>query len=221
MKSIQKICMTLLVSPFIFSVSHALDLPETINLKFTGPYGVPAKMHFSHDHKTFSIVTEVAIPFKNMRFSSKGLIKENELLPTEFRDYRGGERYAYANYDYGNQTITYGKRDEVKTAKLLPQSKDFYTLAWQMAIDHGVMEGVIQTTNGKKVYTRTPFVKIGTLDQRINRVSYQADHYQNGEGDDRIEVALLPEKHFIPSLIVYYDKGKRYELKLNDIDLEP
>lgn len=196
-------------------------LPTNIRLTFKGPYGVPASMNFSYTDKTYTFLAKVEIPFNTIQFTAEGLVQNSLLKPLKYRDIRKNNIYAYADYNYDKREITYGKGKSKHTATIEEPSQDIFTLAWQMAINQGNIDGTIQTTNGKKIYKREPFQKQGTLSLYVNKKKYTAQHFITGSGDDRVEVGLISDLYFIPALIAFYDKGKRYELKLTEVHFTP
>lgn len=107
----RKLILTALLTPFfIASWSYATDLPNEIVLNYSGPYGIPATMKFTHNDHNYTIDTTVAIPFNKMQFSIKGKIQNNQLLPTEYIVYRSGKAYSSALIDYNKKTIDLAAR---------------------------------------------------------------------------------------------------------------
>lgn len=205
---------------FFAMFSQAEPLPNKIKLNFTGPYQVPATMVFNYDAQQYHLDTTVHIPFKNMRFSSKGLVKNNRLITQSFEDIRSGKPYAYANFDTQNRTIQYGRNGEVKTAKITALAQDFFTTAWQATLNQAPLTEKVQTTNGKKVYERPAFIKTGSEEGYINGQRTPITLYVSGEGDDRVELGLSADHYYLPALIAYYEKGKRYELRLKNYQIQ-
>lgn len=205
---------------FVTIFSYAETLPQNIKLNFTGPFQVPASMAFSYGNGQYALDTTVHIPFKNMHFTSRGLLENNRLITQSFKDTRSGKPYAYANFDLKNKTILYGKTGQSHTAKITGLAQDFFTTAWQAALNQAPLTEKIQTTNGKKVYERPPFVKTGTEEGYINGQKTPITLYVSGEGDDRVELGLSPQNYYLPALIAYYEKGKRYELRLKSYQIQ-
>ncbi len=199
---------------------QAETLPQKIKLNFTGPFQVPASMTFTHDQQQYQLDTTVHIPFKNMQFSSQGFVKNNRLITQSFKDTRSGKPYAYADFDTQNKTIHYGRTGEKKSAKMTALAQDFFTTAWQATLNQSPLTEKVQTTNGKKVYQRPPFVKTGTVDGYINGQKTPITLYVSGEGDDRVELGLSPDNYYLPALIAYYEKGRRYELNLKSYKIQ-
>lgn len=209
----------LLFLSFFTVNTQAQNFPERARLHFSGPFGVPATMEFSYEENHYSIFTTVKIPFKPITFQSNGVIQNNRLLPINFEDRRGGKLYAAANFDLAGKQIQYGRNGELKSAKMTHLTQDFFSLAWQITLNQGPLKESIQATNGKKVYLRDNFKEISSAQQEINGKETTIRHFVNGEGDDRIELGIAPEILSLPALIVYYDKGKRYELRLTKVEL--
>lgn len=207
----RKIILPLLL---LTNLSHSLDLPEEMILEYSGPYGIPAKLTFNHDHKNYTIDTNVAIPFKNMRFKTKGIIKNNQLLPTEYTVYRGNKAYSSASFNYNDQKITYGKLPERKNGQLKSNTQDLFTVAWQMSINNGLPLKNTHATDGKRVYELPALRQVNNIQHKINNKKENSLYFKGGENDRQLEVGLATNLHYVPSVIVYYDKGKRYELTL-------
>ena len=205
---------------FLTLFAQAETLPHKIKLNFTGPYQVPASMTFTYDDATYNLDTTVHIPFKNMRFTSKGTVNNNRLITQSFEDVRSGKPYAYANFDTAKKEIIYGKNGQVNRTKMTALAQDFFTTAWQAALNKAPLSEKVQTTNGKKVYERPAFVKTGTEEGYINGKQTPITLYVSGEGDDRVELGLSPQNYYLPALIAYYEKGKRYELRLKSYQVQ-
>lgn len=204
----------LLTLTFLVTSTQAEPLPQRLKLNFTGPFQVPATMTFQYDDGQYQLETDVHIPFKNMQFKSEGLLKDNRLITESFQDLRKGKPYAYANFDLKNKIIHYGRTGQALSAPMTALSQDFFTTAWQATLNHAPLTETVQSTNGKKVYERPPFIMEGEMDGYINGKTTPIILYVSGEGDDRIELALSPKNYYLPALIAYYEKGRRYELRL-------
>lgn len=199
---------------FFTLIAQAETLPNRVKLNFVGPFQVPATMTFVHGNGKYSLDTTVSIPFKNMHFTSKGLLENNRLITQSFSDTRGGKPYASAQFDTQKRSITYGRNGQALAAEMTALAQDFFTTAWQATLNKAPLTEKIQTTNGKKVYERPPFEKAGTTEGYINGKKVPVTLYVSGEGDDRVELGLSPDNLYLPALIAYYEKGKRYELVL-------
>lgn len=205
---------------FLMGMAHSLELPKEMVLEYSGPWGIPAKLKFVHDDKNYTIDTTIAIPLKNMRFSAKGIIQNNQLKPVEYTVYRDKGIYSSAIFDYENQKITYGKLPERKEFALQSNTQDLFTLAWQMTISKGSPLKNTYVTDGKKLYALPVIQKTREISHSIDGKKQSSNYYQGGEGDRRLEIGLAKELYFIPSVIVYYDKGKRYELELKRVTIK-
>ncbi|GAA5101327.1 hypothetical protein [Wohlfahrtiimonas larvae] len=205
---------TFLTPLFVISPSYATDLPNEVVLNYTGPYGIPATMTFTHNKENYTIDTTVLIPFNKMRFIIKGQIKGNQLLPTEYTVFRSDKAYSSAIIDYNKNIITYGKLPERKQESLAQNTQDLFSVAWQMSINQGLPNKNTQTTDGKKIYQLPELTQTQSIEHRINGKKENSIYFKGGEDDRRLEIGLATEQHFIPSVIVYYDKGTRYELTL-------
>lgn len=217
----KKLILTALLTPlFIASWSHASDLPNEVVLNYTGPYGIPATMKFTHNNSTYTIDTTVSIPFNKMQFSIKGTIQDNQLMPSEYIVYRSNKAYSSAIINYSKNTITYGKLPKRKEAQLIKNTQDLFSVAWQMSINQGLPNKNTQTTDGKKIYQLPDLQQTQSIQHRINGKKENSIYFKGGEGDRRLEIGLATEQYFVPSVIVYYDKGTRYELTLRKASIK-
>lgn len=205
---------------FCSMIAIAQEIPHKMRLNFVGPFQVPATMDFQYGNGKYQLKTIVNIPFKKMVFESEGTMQGNRLITQKFRDIRSNKPYAYADFDTQNRTITYGRAGEQLSAEMTKLAQDFFTTAWQSALNKGPLTEKIQTTNGKKIYERPTFTEAGTQVARINGKSTTIKLYVSGEGDDRVELGLAPADYYLPALIAYYEKGKRYELNLRSYTAE-
>lgn len=211
----RKFILTTLLMPVVLaSHSYASDLPKEITLNYSGPYGIPAVMKFTHNNFNYTIDTTVSIPFNKMQFSVKGKIENNQLYPTEYIVYRSNKPYSSSIIDYSKKTITYGKLPERKQDQLIKNTQDLFSVAWQMSFNHGLPNKNTQTTDGKKIYELPDMKQIQPIEHRINGVKEPSIYFKGGENNRRLEIGLATTQHYIPSVIVYYDKGTRYELVL-------
>lgn len=205
---------TLLSLAVLTQLSAALDLPKEMTLEYSGPYGIPATLKFKHDDQHYSIITNINIPFKNMRFVTQGIIKNDQLMPTQYSVYRSNELYSSAQFDYQKGTITYGKLPTQKSEKLPQLTQDLFSIAWQMSVNQKAPKAGTYATNGKKLYSLQSLDQKADKQHYVNNKKEVSAYYVGGEGDKKIEVGLAKNLYFVPSFIVYYDKGKRYELEL-------
>ena len=201
---------------FFSLLATAESLPNKIRLNFVGPFQVPASMTFTHGNGQYALDTNVNIPFKNMEFISRGQLIDNRLITESFTDIRGGKPYASAQFDKVNKKIQYGRNGQALEAEMTALAQDFFTTVWQATLNKGALTEKVITTNGKKVYDRPPFVAAGTDEAYINGQKTTINLYTSGEGDDRVELGLSPSNYYVPALIAYYEKGKRYELRLRN-----
>lgn len=211
---------TFLASFYIANSGYALDLPKEIVLEYSGPYGIPAKLTFHHDQKNYTIETTIAIPFKSMRFSTKGKIENNQLLPTEYTVYRDKKAYSSALFDYNGKQVTYGKLPARKQSKLPQNTQDLFTIAWQMSVNQGLPTNNTHATDGKRLYELPSLMQVKNTQHYINSKKENSLYFKGGEGDRQLEIGLASELNFVPSVIVYYDKGTRYELKLKKVSFK-
>lgn len=217
----KKLILSALLTPLLIANwSHADNLPNDIVLNYSGPYGIPATMKFTHNDSNYTIDTTVAIPFNKMRFSIKGKIKDNQLLPTEYTVYRSDKAYSSAIIDYNKNTITYGKLPKRKEDKLIKNTQDLFSVAWQMSMNQGLPNKNTQTTDGKKIYQLPQLKQTSPIEHRINGKKENSIYFKGGEGDRRLEIGLATDQFFVPSVIVYYDKGTRYELTLRKASIK-
>lgn len=200
-----------------WATAQVNQLPAEISMRFSGPMGVPATMQFTHTGTEYRIYTRVSIPFNTIEFKTEGVIEKERLLPLTYEDRRGGKRYAYASFDYGKGQITYGRSGEIHVAPLKQPTKDFFSLAWEMALHDGALLDSVIATNGKKLYTREAFPYQGERIITVDRKRVPIALYQNGQGDDRIELGFMRQSYTVPAVIAFYDRGRRYELTLTNL----
>ena len=205
------------IAASIIQLSLALDLPKNMTLEYSGPYGIPAKLTFKHDHKNYAIETTIPIPFNRMQFKASGTIHNNPLLPTEYLVLRDKNLYASSVFDYANNLITVGRLPTRNTSKLPKNTQDLFSIAWQMAINTGLPNKNTHATDGKRLYELPTLNSITPKTQTINGKKQSIPYFKGGEGNRQLEIGLAQALHYVPSIIVYYDKGKRYELTLKRV----
>lgn len=205
---------------FCMGISSALDLPKEMFLEYSGPFGIPAKLKFVHDHKSYTLDTTISIPLRNMRFFTKGTIENNQLKPMEYIVYRNKDVYSSALFNYKNKKITYGKLPERIVSDLPNNTQDLFTVAWQMTVNQGAPLKNSYATDGKKLYPLPDIQQTEGIEHFINSQKQSSNYYKGGQGDRQLEIGLAKTLHFIPSVIVYYDRGKRYELELKRVNFK-
>ncbi|OAM31270.1 MULTISPECIES: DUF3108 domain-containing protein [Eikenella] len=197
--------------------------PQNAELHYVGPYGVPAVMNFSQNGGRYSVSADINVPLYKMRFSSNGSITGKRLQPARYSDTRKGRPYAGATFNYGAQTITYGKTGQTETQPISGPTFDLFTLAWQLALNNGQLPANLHITNGKRVYPVRGMTRLPPARYNINGASIPVNRFRVQRGDDTIEYAFAPDFANIPARIKYTDDGKTYELKLRSgkIDGQP
>lgn len=130
--------------------AYAAELPQSAELKYSGSYGIPATMTFNRNGNSYKIISHIKVPLYSIRFESGGTISGNRLIPSYYKDVRGGKTYAEAKF--GGGKITYGKAGEQKTEAASGTTMDLFTLAWQLAANDAALPAGLKITNGKKIY---------------------------------------------------------------------
>ncbi|OSI33483.1 DUF3108 domain-containing protein [Neisseria dumasiana] len=198
------------------SVSAA-ELPQSAELKYSGSYGIPATMTFNRNGNSYKIVSHIKVPLYNIRFESGGTISGNRLIPSYYKDVRGGKTYAEAKF--GGGKVTYGKAGEQKTEAASGTTMDLFTLAWQLAANDASLPSGLRITNGKKIYRVGGLNKTGSGQYKISGGSTEVNKYRIQRGDSTVNYAFAPAFNNIPAQITYTDDGKTYDLKLTSIKI--
>ncbi|OSI17999.1 DUF3108 domain-containing protein [Neisseria dumasiana] len=198
------------------SVSAA-ELPQSAELKYSGSYGIPATMTFNRNGNSYKIVSHIKVPLYNIRFESGGTISGNRLIPSYYKDVRGGKTYAEAKF--GGGKVTYGKAGEQKTEAASGTTMDLFTLAWQLAANDASLPSGLRITNGKKIYRVGGLNKTGSGQYKISGGKTEINKYRIQRGDSTVNYAFAPAFNNIPAQITYTDDGKTYDLKLTSIKI--
>ncbi|OSI15857.1 DUF3108 domain-containing protein [Neisseria dumasiana] len=198
------------------SVSAA-ELPQSAELKYSGSYGIPATMTFNRNGNSYKIVSHIKVPLYNIRFESGGTISGNRLIPSYYKDVRGGKTYAEAKF--GGGKVTYGKAGEQKTEAASGTTMDLFTLAWQLAANDASLPSGLRITNGKKIYRVGGLNKTGSGQYKISGGNTEVNKYRIQRGDSTVNYAFAPAFNNIPAQITYTDDGKTYDLKLTSIKI--
>ena len=197
---------------------QAADFPNSAELQYVGPYGVPATMTFNRSGNNYRVVASINVPMYQMRFQSSGSVSGNTLKPAVYTDTRKGKTYAQARFSGTN--VTYGKVGEAaQTSALKGPTFDLFTLAWQLAMNEGQLPAGLHITNGKKLYPVSGIRKVGSAKYRVSGGDTTINRYRVQRGGDTIDYAFAPEFHNIPAQITYVDDGKTYTLKLKSIKI--
>jgi hypothetical protein len=135
--------------------------------------------------------------------SSQGRITANGLEPESYWEQRGQEadRTYNAQFDYTNQTLTYGRVAESTTVALPPGTQDQLSFAYQFAL-RAPFDGTLQfsMTNGRKLgnysyqvvgeeVIKTELGELRTL--RLSKVRKQPD-------DDSVDLWLAVDHQYLP-----------------------
>ena len=213
-----------LIRPLIFAAlaatafgAQAAKLPQSAELQYSGSYGIPATMTFTRSGNNYKIVSNIKVPMYSIRFESGGTIKGNTLVPSYYRDVRGGKTYAEAKLSGGR--ITYGKAGEEKTESISGTTQDLFTLAWQLAVNDGKLPAGLQITNGKKLYKVNGLARNGSASYSIAGGTTTINKYRLQRGDSTVNYAFAPALSNVPTQISYTDDGKTYDLQLKSIKI--
>ncbi|MBP6860803.1 MAG: hypothetical protein KBC57_00420 [Neisseriaceae bacterium] len=197
------------------------SFPNNAQLRYEGPAGVTGYMSFQRGGGRYSLTTQFNIPFYKMAFETTGLIEGKFFKPLQYTDRRKGKVYAQAIFDYDNQEIRYGRGAEPDQVEpLTHHAQDFFTLAWQMALNGGKLSEPMQVTNGKKVYLHSDFSPKGDRQYDSNEGKINVQVFRINRGEDGIEFAFAPDFANIPAQIILTDGGKTYQLRLIGITLD-
>lgn len=197
------------------------SFPSNAQLRYEGPAGVTGYMSFQRGGGRYKLTTNFNIPFYKMSFESTGLVEGKYFKPLTYTDKRKGKIYAQAIFDYDKQEIRYGKGAEAEQVEpLTHHAQDFFTLAWQMALNGGKLSEPMQVTNGKKVYLHSNFSPKGDRQYDSNEGKINVQVFRINRGEDGIEFAFAPDFANIPAQIILTDGGKTHQLRLIGITLD-
>lgn len=197
--------------------AYAAELPQSAELKYSGSYGIPATMTFNRNGNSYKIISHIKVPLYSIRFESGGTISGNRLIPSYYKDVRGGK--TYAEVKFGGGKITYGKAGEQKTEAASGTTMDLFTLAWQLAANDAALPAGLKITNGKKIYPVGGLNKTGSGRYTIGGGTTEVNKYRIRRGDSTVHYAFAPAFNNIPAQISYTDDGKTYDLKLTGVKI--
>lgn len=196
---------------------HAIDMPQTATLQYSGSYGIPAIMTFKRSGNNYTVAANINVPLYKIRFESGGTIIGNQLKPSYYRDVRNGKIYASARFS-GNKA-TYGRTGETQTETISGSVMDLFTLSWQLAFSNGKLPADLKITNGKKIYRFNNLRNIGSKNVQINGSNTTINQLTLKRGDDTVYYAFAPTLNNVPAIIHYNDGGKNYKLTLKSVNI--
>lgn len=214
--NIKPIIVALLVSTLALN-AHAVEIPNSATLKYSGSYGVPATMTFNRSGNQYTVVANINVPLYKIRFESGGTINGDQLTPSYYKDVRNGKTYASATMR-GKQ-VTYGKTGESKTENINARVMDLFTLSWQLAFTEGKLPSGIKVTNGKKLYSLGGLSTAGSKQISLSGGKTSISQVRLRRGDDTVQYAFATELGNVPAIINYQDGDKSYNLTLKSITL--
>lgn len=197
--------------------TFAAELPQSAELHYSGNWGVPAVMTFNRSGNNYKIISNIKVPLYSIRFESGGTISGSRLIPSYYKDVRGGKTYAEARF--GGAKVTYGKAGQQNTEAMTGTTMDLFTLAWQLAANDAKLPAGLRITNGKKIYRISGLNSAGNGQYKIGSGSTPINKYFLKRGDSTINYAFAPELHNIPAQITYSDDGKTYNLQLTSVKI--
>ena len=204
-----------------WALANTVAFPNKAALTYSGNGGVSANMNFNRTTTQYNIQTTFKIPLYSMQFASNGTMNGTNMMPQRYSDTRRGKLYAQAVFNYGNQTITYGKAGQSQSTKMRGIPMDLFSLAWQLALNNGKLTGVSQFTNGKKVYNENTNIRPnGNQTVKFKGQNLTLKMYKATRAGDTMEYGLAPSMGNIPALIRYTDDGKTYQLNLTAATLD-
>lgn len=203
--------------------------PHDALLRYQGPLSITGSMHFQRDEKTYRIETQFNIPFNKMEFISEGKIEENKLIPLKYTHKRKGKVYASAIFDYDTQTAHYGKGSVPNQQYAMNgRQLDYFSWAWQMSINGGIITEDVQLTNGKKVYFQPAITsgdvigeksELDTGEGKIRLVTLNIEREKTHKKDE-ISYGFAPDFANIPARVTFNDGKTQYELNIFGIELD-
>lgn len=203
--------------------------PHDALLRYQGPLSLTGTMHFERTENRYRIHTQLNIPFNKMEFISEGNIEGNQLMPLHYIHKRKGKVYASAVFDYDKNKVHYGKGETPqKEYAMQGQQLDYFSWAWQMSINGGMINNDVQLTNGKKAYFQPapnrdiPLGKESQLDTgegKIRLITLNIEREQNDK-TDYISYGFAPDFANVPARITFNDGKTEYELNIIGIVLD-
>lgn len=200
--------------------TQTLDsLPDTLQLTYMDDnLGINSSVNWQKKGNNYSLSMNIAIPLRNLQYTSTGIITQEGLQPVEFEELRGGYPYRKASFDWtGTSTLTFGTPSDKTTVPLQKGAQDILSMLWQQAINEPKATQQIQVTNGKKVYHYTTETTALT-DLKTEEGIFRVRHLTAQEGDTSIEVWFASDFHFLPVRIAF-NKPDETPLELQLIHL--
>ena len=197
---------------------RAAELPSSAELKYIGPYRIPAVMTLTRNGGTYMIVTRIHASFYPVVFQTSGSVLSHALKPSLYTDTRKGKMYAQAQF--ANNSVTHRRPNEPeKIAPVHGPALDLFSLVWQLVMTNGQFPAGLHITTGKKLYPVSGAQKIGESQYRIGSKDVTASRFQFKRGDHTIEYAFATGFNNIPVHITYKVKDKVYVFRLVEASL--
>ncbi len=135
--------------------------------------------------------------------SSQGRITADGLVPESYWEQRGqkADRTFHAEFDYDQQTLTYGGRSETTTVVLPPGTQDQLSFIYQFGLK-APFSGTLQfsMTTGRKLGTyRCEVVGEELIDSGLGELrTLHLRKILNAPSDDSIEIWLAADHQYLP-----------------------
>ena len=169
---------------------------------------VPGEMNFRRGGNKYTITATMKVPFKKMVFVSTGTLSAGKFQPERYTDTRGDKLYASAQFDYDNQTITYGKTNEdPKTVAMTNNPQDTLSAIWQLALNQGtILEAEpMQITTGKgeiKTYAADT-IQSQALDYQTGERSFNICKLTFPNNDKKIAYGFATDYAYFPATMTF------------------
>lgn len=191
-----------------------MALAENYNIKYSSNYLMPAYVDFTTDNGQYSVDAKINVPLYNIRFLSKGYVRNKQFYMLNYSDTRNNKPYATAKIDMNK--ITYGKVKDQKTETFTLATMDLFTMAFQLSY-YDRLPDSFQITNGKKLYPMEN-VKLQKSQKSLTTKDGQTVQeitYKFKTGDKDIMVRKYADEKF-PRFISYSRDGDNYELTFSE-----
>jgi len=209
--------------------SALVDTPNYISMDYdvsrggdVSSIGTTHVSYIAKEDGSYQLRSETAAKgLVSLFFSSKlvqvssGQVTEKGLQPLSFSYEFGNnpDKYQHADFDWsaGQLTMHTGKGD--KTVALPPGTQDLLSFMYQYMFEPPLVKVRLAVTNGKKLSQYTySFEGESTLSTKIGDMRTLHIAKSSGEGEEKTELWLAPDYHYLPVKIRKTEKdGKLYE----------
>ena len=166
----------------------------------------------------------LALVLSDLVQKSEGQVTERGLRPSSFLYQYGGDagKVQKAVFDWPSATISMQAGARLRTAELEEGAQDMLSFMYQFMFVPPLEEMQLSITNGKKLklYEYT-FEGEQTLDSKVGLLRVWHIGRSSGEGEEKIEIWLAPDYHYLPVKISLTEKdGKVTERLVTRLQIE-